>query len=139
MLRDAIMRYVEAAQSVTDIPRERAERIARRLASSSLIDRGQIRGVTSDLVERSRENRRRLTDFVAGEIKRQLSRVGFASKNDVERLRQRVQALEIAERRNRQSRAKETTGTRKPATRARKPATRGRKAAGTRRKPASAR
>lgn len=139
-MRDAIKRYVEAAQSITDIPRERAERVARRLAGSGLIDRGQIRGVTSDLVERSRENRRRLTDFVAGEIKRQVSRVGFASKNDVERLRQRVQALEIAERRNRQSRTRETTGTRKPATRARKPATRSRKAAtGTRRKPASAR
>lgn len=132
-MRYAIKRYVEAAQSITEVPRERAERIARRLAGSGLIDRGQIRGVTSDLVERSRENSRRLTDFVAREIKHQMSRLGFASKAEVERLRQRVQALEIANRRARQASPKPTARKRKPATRARKPAT------GTRRKPASAR
>jgi polyhydroxyalkanoate synthesis regulator phasin len=132
-MRDAVKRYVEAAQSITEVPRERAERIARRLAGSGLIDREQIRGVTSDLVERSRENRRRLTDFVSREIRRQVSRVGFASKADVERLRQRVQALENAERRARQAGKKAATSKRKPATRGRKPT------AGARRKPASAR
>jgi len=99
-MRDAIRRYVDAAQSLTEIPRERAERIARRLASSGVIDREQIRSVASELVERSRENRRRLTGLVTTELGRQVSRLGLASKEDVERLRQRVQALEVSARRS---------------------------------------
>lgn len=95
-MRDAIRRYVDAAQSLTDVPRERAERIARRLASSGLIDRTQIRGVASDLVERSRENRRRIADMVTSELGRQMSRLGLASKVDIDRLSRRVGALERA-------------------------------------------
>ena len=121
MVRNAIKRYVEAAQSLTEVPRERAEQIARTLAGSGLIDGGQIRGVASDIVGRSRENRRKLTDLVAREIRRQVSRVGFASKEEVERLRQRVQALEISERRIRQAsertRAKPKAATKAGATR----------------------
>ena len=113
MVRDAIKRYVEAAQSFTDVPRERAEQIARRLAGSGLIDRTQIRSVASDIVGRSRDNRRKVTDLVTREIKRQVSRIGFASKDEVERLRQRVQALEIAQRRAKQSENRATTA-RKP-------------------------
>jgi len=97
-MRDAIKRYVDAAQSLTDIPRERAERIARLLAGNGLIDSGQIRSVAMDLVERSRENRRRVTELVTSEIRRQISRLGLASADDVERLRQRVQALEANQR-----------------------------------------
>jgi len=97
-MRDAIKGYVDAAQSLIEIPRDRAERIARRLAGNGMIDPGQIRSVASDLVERSRENRRKITEMVASEIRRQVSRIGFASKDDVERLRQRVQALEANQR-----------------------------------------
>jgi polyhydroxyalkanoate synthesis regulator phasin len=117
MVRDAIKRYVEAAQSLTEVPRERAEQIARTLAGSGLIDGGQIRGVASDIVGRSRENRRKLTDLIAREIRRQVSRIGFASKEEVERLRQRVQALEISDRRNRQA-GERTPAKRTPATKA---------------------
>jgi len=131
MVRDAIKRYVEAAQSLTEVPRERAEQIARTLAGSGLIDAGQIRGAASDIVGRSRENRRKLTDLVAREIRRQVSRIGFASKEEVERLRQRVQALEISERRIRQA-SERATAKRKPAT---KPTGKG----GTARKPTTAR
>jgi polyhydroxyalkanoate synthesis regulator phasin len=95
-MRDAIRRYVDAAQSLTDVPRERAERIARRLASSGIIDRTQIRGVASDLVERGRENRRRIADMVTNELSRQVSRLGLATKTDLERLARRVGALESA-------------------------------------------
>jgi polyhydroxyalkanoate synthesis regulator phasin len=132
-MRDAIKRYVEAAQSITEIPRERAERVARRLAGSGLIDREQIRGVASDLVDRSRENRRKLTDFITREIRRQVTRVGFASKSEVERLRQRVQALEISDRRARQARERPATAPRKASTRTRK------SSAGARRKPSRSR
>jgi polyhydroxyalkanoate synthesis regulator phasin len=101
MVREAIKRYVEAAQSLTEVPRERAERIASRLAGSGMIDPSQIRSVAGDLVERSRENRRRVTDLVAREIRRQVSRLGLASKDDIERLGRRVQALEVSDRRRR--------------------------------------
>jgi polyhydroxyalkanoate synthesis regulator phasin len=96
-MRESIKRYFDAAQSLTEIPRDRAEKVARRLAGSGLIDASQIRGVASDLIERSRENRRRVTDLVAREIRRQVSRLGLASKDDIERLKQRVQALEVSQ------------------------------------------
>ncbi len=119
MVRDAIKRYVEAVQSFSEVPRERAEQIARRLAGSGLIDRGQIRGAASDIVGRSRENRRRVTQLVTREIRRQVSRIGFATKDEVERLRQRVQALEASQRRAARSvkrrPPKAKTATRKPA------------------------
>ncbi|MGH2725897.1 MAG: hypothetical protein ACRDKS_02860 [Actinomycetota bacterium] len=113
MVRDAIKRYVEAVQSISEVPRERAEQVARRLAGSGLIDRGQIRSVASDIVGRSRENRRKVTQLVTREIRRQVSRIGFATKDDVERLRQRVQALEVARRRTARP-AKRSAPKRKP-------------------------
>jgi polyhydroxyalkanoate synthesis regulator phasin len=116
-MREAIKRYVEAAQSLTEVPRERAERVARRLAGSGMIDAGQIRDVASDLVDRSRQNRRKLTDVVTREIRRQVSRLGLARTSEVERLAQRVQALEVAERRARQSRVRATTMPKKTAKR----------------------
>jgi polyhydroxyalkanoate synthesis regulator phasin len=111
-MRDAIKRYVDAAQSLTEIPRERAERVARRLAGNGMIDPGQIRSVAVDLVERSRENSRRVTELVAGEIRRQLSRVGFASRDEVEHLRRRVQALEANQAASRRASAKAPTSKR---------------------------
>jgi polyhydroxyalkanoate synthesis regulator phasin len=130
-MKDAIKRYLETAQSLTEIPRERAERIARRLASSGAIDPGQIRGVASDLVERSRENSRRVTDLVTTEIRRQISRLGLATKDDVERLRQRVQALEVAAR---AQRTRDKTAARPARKAAAKPVKR--VAAGAKKKPA---
>jgi polyhydroxyalkanoate synthesis regulator phasin len=120
MVREAIRRYVDAAQSLTEIPRERAERIAQRLSGAGMIDPGQIRSVASDIVDRSRANRRKVTDLVAREIRRQASRIGFASKDEVERLRQRVQAIEIAQRRARQ--AEQRAAPRKVTTRKAAPA-----------------
>jgi polyhydroxyalkanoate synthesis regulator phasin len=131
-MRDAIRRYVDAAQSLTDVPRERAERIARRLASSELIDRKQIRGVATDLVERSRENRRRIADLVTNELGRQISRLGLASKVDVDRLSRRVGALERA--------GRSTTGRAKPAAARKRPSTATKRRSSTsRKKPASRR
>jgi polyhydroxyalkanoate synthesis regulator phasin len=120
MVREALKRYVDAAQSLTEVPRERAEQVARRLAGLGLIDPGQIKGVASDIVGRSRENRRKVTELVAREMRRQVSRIGFASKDEVERLRQRVQALEVSERRARQS-AKRAPAGRKPAAKSQAP------------------
>jgi len=104
-MRDAIQRYLDAAQSLTEVPRARAEQIAKRLAGNGVIDRGQIRSVATDLVSRSRENSRRVTQLVTSEIGRQISRLGLATSDDIERLGYRVQALEIAQRGTRRSAA----------------------------------
>lgn len=130
-MRDAIRRYVDAAQSITEVPRDRAERVARRLASSGLIERTQIRSVTSDLVERSRENRRRITRTVTTELQRQISRLGLATKRDVDALGRRVRALESASRR--------AAGGSKSASARKRPAPAKKRVASARRKPASRR
>ena len=138
-MRDAIKRYVDAAQSLTEVPRERAERVARRLAGNGMIDPSQIRSVASDLVERSRENRRRVTELVASEIRRQVGRIGFATKDDIERLGRRVQALEAGFTRTGRSAAKPATSAKsKPAARKAAPATPRRRPA-ARKKPSSKR
>jgi polyhydroxyalkanoate synthesis regulator phasin len=136
-MRDAIKRYVDAAQSLTEVPRERAERVARRLAGNGMIDPSQIRSVASDLVERSRENRRRIAELVASEIGRQVSRLGLATKADLERLGRRISALEFARPGNR-SRPSAPKSKKKPASRAKaKPTPKKTSRSNTRRKPSS--
>jgi polyhydroxyalkanoate synthesis regulator phasin len=115
-MREAIKRYVDALQSLAEVPRERAETVARRLADGGLIRPSQIREVASDLVERSRTNRRRLTGAISREMRRQVGAIGLATKDDVERLGQRIQALEVSGRTNRAG-AKRSAG-RRPAARA---------------------
>jgi polyhydroxyalkanoate synthesis regulator phasin len=91
---DAFKRYTGAVGSFAEIPRKRAEQIASALASQGLISKDQVRSLTEDLVRRGKENRERVLEFV----KRELPRLGVASKNEVDRLRQRVQALEANQR-----------------------------------------
>jgi polyhydroxyalkanoate synthesis regulator phasin len=91
---DALRKYVDAAVSVTDVPRERAERIFRDLA-----DRGEVRArdlqkVAKEMADRSARNREELARLIRKEIRRQISSLGLATRNDVERLQSRIRKLE---------------------------------------------
>ena len=93
-IADALRRYVDALASVTEVPRQQAERIVRDLA-----DRGEGRArdlqkSARELAERSARNRRELADLIRKEIRRQISALGVATKTDVDRLNKRIRELE---------------------------------------------
>ena len=91
---DALKRYTSALGGFADVPRRRAEQIASALAKQGLISTEQVRSLTSELARRGQENRERVLEI----IKRELPRLGVASQPEVDRLRQRVQALEATNR-----------------------------------------
>lgn len=91
---DALRRYTQAVGGLAELSRSRAETIASSLAKQGLISTDQVRSLAQEIVRRSQENRERLRDAV----KRELPRLGVATKTEVERLKQRVQALEANQR-----------------------------------------
>lgn len=91
---DALRRYTQAIGGIAELSRSRAEHVASTFARQGLISTDQVRSFAQELVRRSQENRQRLRDMV----KRELPRLGVASRTEVDRLKQRVQALEASQR-----------------------------------------
>lgn len=91
---ESIKQYAEALSGLTEVPRQRARRIATSLSKQGVIPTGQIRSVATNIVERSRENRHRLTELVTTQLRKQAGAIGLATSDEIERLRRRVIALE---------------------------------------------
>jgi polyhydroxyalkanoate synthesis regulator phasin len=117
---DAFKRYTGAVGSLTEIPRKRAEQIASALAKQGLISTDQVRSLTEELVRRGKENRERIVEYV----RRELPRLGVASKSEVDRLRQRIQALEANQRASARRAASTATRARKNGAAKKRPAKR---------------
>jgi polyhydroxyalkanoate synthesis regulator phasin len=88
--------YLQAMASLTEITRSNAERLASRLAKQGELQTGQVGRFAEDLVRRTQRNREILSRLVQREVKRQLSVLGIATRDEVSRLHQRVRALEQA-------------------------------------------
>jgi polyhydroxyalkanoate synthesis regulator phasin len=86
--------YLQAMASLTEITRSNAERLASRLAKQGELQTGQVGRLAEDLVRRTQRNREILSRLVQREVKRQLSVLGIATRDEVSRLHQRVRALE---------------------------------------------
>jgi polyhydroxyalkanoate synthesis regulator phasin len=86
--------YLQAMASLTEITRSNAERLASRLAKQGELQTGQVGRFAEDLVRRTQRNREILSRLVQREVKRQLSVLGIATRDEVSRLHQRVRALE---------------------------------------------
>lgn len=117
---DALKRYTGAIGGFAEIPRKRAEQIANALANQGLVSADQVRSLTSELARRGQENRERLLSLV----RRELPKLGVATKAEVERLRLRIQTLEAAQRaagRGSASPKRSRRGNVRPATRATAP------------------
>lgn len=116
-ITDTVRRYVEAGREA--LSPQKAEQIARSLARQGEIRRDQVAGLASDLVSWSRRNRDRLLEMIGSEVRKQITRAGLASKDEVDALKRRVRELE---RQARTSAAASTTSRAKPST-TRKPST----------------
>jgi polyhydroxyalkanoate synthesis regulator phasin len=88
--------YLQAMASLTEMTRSSAERLASRLAKQGELQSGQVGRFAEDLVRRTQRNREIMSRLVQREVKRQLSVLGIATRDEVSRLHQRVRALEQA-------------------------------------------
>jgi polyhydroxyalkanoate synthesis regulator phasin len=91
---ESIKQYAEALSGLTEVPRKRARRIATSLSKQGVISTEQVRAVASGIIERSRENRHRITELVAAQVRVRAGAIGLATSDEIDRLRRRVVALE---------------------------------------------
>jgi polyhydroxyalkanoate synthesis regulator phasin len=91
-ITDTVRKYVEAGREA--LSPGKAEDMARALARQGEIRRDQVSGLARDLVDWSRRNRERLLDLIRREVKKQISRAGVATKEEIDSLKRRVRELE---------------------------------------------
>ena len=93
-MANAREQYLQAMASFTEMTRTRAEQLASRLARQGELQSGQVGRFAEDLVRRTQRNRETMSRLIQREVKRQLSVMGIATRDEVARLQQRVRALE---------------------------------------------
>ena len=104
---DELRRVALVTSGVVDLTRQRAEQIVRDLVKSGDVRMDQTSGVVKELLKRSAENRKELSNFVRSELKNQIEGLGLATKRDLERMERRIARLEDA--RKVSSKSKKTT------------------------------
>jgi polyhydroxyalkanoate synthesis regulator phasin len=96
---DLVRRYVDSLAGISEVPRDRAEKLVRELAKRGEVRVRDIQRTTQELVDRSLRNRQELVRLIQKEIKRQVASLGVASREDVDKLAKRVKDLERTGRR----------------------------------------
>ncbi len=93
---DLFTRYLEIGASVLGMTRERAEAIVRDLVASGEMAKSQATKAADRLVDRGKAASDELSELVRREIRQQVSALGLATKADVERLQDQIDALKAA-------------------------------------------
>ncbi|MBW3594426.1 MAG: hypothetical protein KY391_02520 [Actinobacteria bacterium] len=116
---DEVRRLALFGSGVAELTRHQAEQIIKDLVKAGDVRRQQASSAARDLYDRSRENRKQLTNIIRVEIENQVQNLGLASKRDVERLERRVARLEAERKKtttkrstSKKSTAKKTTSRR---------------------------
>jgi len=91
---DLFRRYVDSLAGITELPRERAEKLVAELSKRGEVRAKDLQKQAQQLVERSARNRRELVRLVQKEITRQIHVLGLATKADVDELEKRLRKLE---------------------------------------------
>lgn len=91
-IAETVRKYVEAGREA--LSQKKAEDLARSLAKQGEIRRDQVAKLAGDLTRWSRQSSERLLQIIRGEVKKQISRAGVATKDEVDSLRRRVRDLE---------------------------------------------
>jgi len=89
---DGLRRYIDAATTLTQITRGRAEELVRELVASGEVERVHAQEWIDDLVKRSREASENLMHQVSSEVERQLGDRGV-KRLDVDDLAERVAGI----------------------------------------------
>jgi polyhydroxyalkanoate synthesis regulator phasin len=80
---DGLRRYVEAATTLTQITRARAEELVRELIKTGEFERHRAQDWVEDLVKVSRERSEALVSTVRGEVTQQLKELGLSNVDDL--------------------------------------------------------
>lgn len=88
---DPLRKYVEAGIAFTQLTKARAEAIVRELVKVGDVQREQAQDRVEELLDRSRKSTEGLVGLVRREIAQQLSSLGFAKQEDVDRLEARLE------------------------------------------------
>jgi len=103
MVLDGLRGYLQLANGLTDVTRERAMAAAKALVSQGEASvhavapgmRAQVASLTDDLLATSRANRHLLVNLVRAEVERSVSRLGLVSSHEVDAASRRARALEL--------------------------------------------
>lgn len=125
MVLEGLRGYIQLANGLTDVTRERARAAAKALLAQgeASVDavvpqplRAQVGALTDDLLATSKANRNLLVNLVRAEVERTVARMGLVSAQEVQSatrrsraLERRVEELEQDLRRARGSAAKKST------------------------------
>ncbi|MGH2711137.1 MAG: phasin family protein [Actinomycetota bacterium] len=89
---DTVRKYVEAGRDA--LTPKKAEELARAFISEGQARADQAGRIARDLLDWSRKNSERFRGTIRDEVKKQLSRAGVASKDEVDALKRRIRELE---------------------------------------------
>jgi polyhydroxyalkanoate synthesis regulator phasin len=90
---DLLKRYIDAGLEFTQLTQSRAEALVRDLVKAGEVQADQAREVVGDLLERSRKSSERLLETVRHEVREQITSLGLASKDDLDRIEERIASL----------------------------------------------
>ena len=99
MVLDGLRGYIQLANGLTDVTRERARAAARALVAQGgavvpTSVQAQVSTVTEDLLATSKANRNLLVNLVRGEVERSVARMGLVSTKDMAAAERRAAGLE---------------------------------------------
>ena len=89
---DTLRRYMEAGRDA--LTPQKAQDLAQAMVRRGEARKDQASALARQLLEWSRRSSERFRETIRGEVRRQISRAGLATKDEVERLRRRVRDLE---------------------------------------------
>ncbi len=88
---DPLRRYVEAGIAFTQLTRARAEAIIKELVKAGDLQREQAQERVDELLDRSRRSTEALMGLIRNEVGQQLSSMGFATREDLDKLEARIE------------------------------------------------
>ena len=94
---DPLRRYFEAGLELMQMTRTRAEAIVRDLVKAGEVGREQAQDRVEELLDRSKKGTESLLGLIRREVGTQLASMGFATKEDLERMEARMSGATTAE------------------------------------------
>lgn len=88
---DPLRKYVDAGIALTQLTRAKAEAIVKELVKAGELQREQAQDRVEELLDRSRKGTEGLVGLIRKEISQQLSSMGFATKEDLDKLEARLE------------------------------------------------
>lgn len=82
--------YLEAGMQVREMSRAQAQRLVGQLVREGHVAEERAKSYVEEILERSRRRTTELTELVRREVRSQLSSLGLATKDDLERLERKL-------------------------------------------------